>query len=57
MKKKMGCKAHDEDETAAALVAVRISSRRATQQTAFSSPRPSDVELPAILILRPQFLE
>ena len=39
MKKKMGCKAHDEDETAAALVAVRISSRRATQQTAFSSPR------------------
>ncbi len=39
MQKKMGCKADGEDETAAALTAVRISSNRPTQQTAFSAPR------------------
>ena len=39
MKKRMGCKADGEDETAAALAAVRISSIRPTPQTAFYSPR------------------
>ena len=39
MQKRMRCKADGEDETAAALAAVRISSKRPTKQVAFSAPR------------------
>ncbi len=40
MKKKMGCKAHGEAKYHSNLMVVRILASRATQQTAFYSPRP-----------------